>query len=172
MKLYTIGKIVGVQGIKGEVKVFPTTSFPSRFRQMDRVLIGNDKTQTDYSILALRDQKKLIILSLSGIATRTQAEALVGLHLYVTQDELVKLPEDHYFIFDLIGLEVIDKKWGLLGLIKDVIEGVQDLYLVSPVPKGLPTKEFLIPAVKDLILEIDLQKKVMRVDLPEGLWEE
>ncbi len=172
MKLYTIGKIIGVQGIKGEVKVFPTTSFPSRFRQMARVLIGDDKTQTDYPILSVRDQKKLIVLSLEGITTRTQAEAMVGLHLFVTQDELVKLPEDHYYIFDLIGLEVIDKKWGLLGLIKDVIEGAQDLYLISPVPTGLPTKEFLIPAVKDLILEIDLQKKIMRVDLPEGLWEE
>lgn len=139
---------------------------------MTKVLVGNDHTQTEYAILACRDKKKLILLSLEGITNRTQAEALVGLNLFVTQDELVKLPKDYYYIFDLIGLEVIDRKWGLLGLIKDVIEGAQDLYLVSPTSKGMPPNEFLIPAVKDLILEIDLQKKAMLVDLPEGLWDE
>jgi 16S rRNA processing protein RimM len=172
MELYTIGKIVGAQGIKGELKVYPQTSFPERFLQMEKVIVGNDLTKREYKILNVRDHKNVIILNLDGIDDRNQAEALVGQELFVTREELYELPEDCFYIFDLIGLKVEDKKWGLLGKIKDVIEGAQDLYLVTPEESAPAKVEFYIPAVKAFVLAINLETGVMQVDLPEGLWEE
>ena len=172
MELYTIGKIVGAQGIKGELRIYPQTSFPERFLQMEKVIIGNDLTKREYKILNVRDQRNILILKLDGIDDRNQAEALVGQELFITREELYELPEDCYYIFDLIGLKVEDKKWGLLGKIKDVIEGAQDLYLVTPDDKSPAKEEFFIPAVKAFILAINLETGVMQVDLPEGLWEE
>ena len=118
MKLYTIGQVVGARGIKGEIKIYPHTSFPERFAQMSKVLIGKEESEESlekYVIEAQRVHKDMIILKLLGIDTRNDAEGLVGKKLFVTREELYQLPEDHYYIFDLIGLKVEDKKWGLLG---------------------------------------------------------
>ncbi|MDD2430837.1 MAG: ribosome maturation factor RimM [Firmicutes bacterium] len=170
MKLYTIGKIVGAQGLKGEVKVYPETTFPERFLEMGKVLIGSDDTQKLFKIVSARIHKNVIILDLEGIITRNDADALIGKVLYVTENELYELPEDHYYIFDLIGLLVIDRKFGQLGTIKNVIEGPQDLYVIEPSSQSPAKEEFYIPAVKVFIEEIDLETKEMLVDLPEGLW--
>lgn len=175
MKLYTIGQVVGARGIKGEIKIYPHTSFPERFAQMSKVLIGKEESEESlekYVIEVQRVHKDMIILKLLGIDTRNDAEGLVGKKLFVTREELYQLPEDHYYIFDLIGLKVEDKKWGLLGNIKEVIEGAQDLFVVTPSSDSPAKTEFMIPAVKDLVLSIDLIKGVAVVDLPEGLWEE
>lgn len=172
MQIYTIGKIVAAQGIKGEVKVNPETSFPQRFQEMKNVLVGTREAYQEYLIESVRFYKNQVILALKEVTTRNEAETLIGKELYVLESELYKLPKDHFYIFQLCGLEVIDKKWGLLGTIKDVIEGPQDLYLIAPSDQSPANKSFYIPAVKAFVLDVNLEKKEMHVDLPEGLWEE
>ena len=171
MRLYTIGKSVSTHGLKGEVKVYPETSFPERFLEMERVLLGDESYQDVYVIESARIQKNAVILGFRGISDSQAAEALIGKTLFITEDELYELPEDHFYVFDLIGLLVIDEKFGELGTIKDVVQGAQDLYVITPSAGSPASEEFYIPAVKALVKEVDLENRKMLVDLPEGLWD-
>ncbi|MNM88204.1 Ribosome maturation factor RimM [compost metagenome] len=145
-----VGQIVNTHGVKGEVKVFPLTDDPMRFKKLKKVIIDNK----DVQILSYKFQKDRVILKLEGVDTMDDAIRLKGKYLKVSREDAVKLPKDTYFIADLIGCSVFDTDETPLGEVYDVIKtGSNDVYWV----KGI--KELLIPVLKEIVLDINVEDK-------------
>ena len=159
-----VGQVVNVVGLKGELKVYHYSDYKERFEELNKVYLGN----TMYKISGVRYMKDMVILKLQGINDRTEAEKCKGQDIFIDQEDLRVLPEDTYYVFDLIGLKVIDENGIVLGAVSDVIQNsAQDLYEVETESKS----RFLIPAVDEFILKIDMENRTMTVKLIEGLIE-
>lgn len=162
---FTIGKILKTQGHRGAVRVLPLTDYPERFKNMDLVKISVRGSRREYKIEEAYPHKKFIIVKFKEIADMNAAEELVGGHLEVTRDELTPLPDDSFYIFDLIGINVFDATGTPLGKLTDVIQtGANDVYVVETGGKPI-----LVPALKQVVREIDVPGRRMVVELPEGL---
>jgi len=162
MERYKIGRIVNAVGLKGEVKVYNYSDYKERFEEIETVFVEDEK----YHILNTRYMKDVAILKLEGIDDRNGAEALKDKDLYITEEMLRILPEDTYYIKDLIGIKVIDSNGEYVGIISDVLKNnAQDLYEIELENK----KKFLLPAVEEFVLNINMEKKTMKVNLIEGL---
>ncbi len=160
-----IGKVVNTHGVKGELKVMPLTDDPLRYSLLKYVLIDKDGKLEEYKIDSVRFHKNFVLLKLSGLETLEEAEKLKSRVLKIHRKDAVKLPEGSYFICDLIGIKVLNMNGSKLGTLKDVIKtGGNDVYVVQH-----EEKELLIPALKSVVKNIDLNKREMLVDLPEGL---
>jgi len=161
----SIGKILNTQGNRGAVRILPLTDYPERFRQMGRVLVSVNGVMRELFIEESYPHKKFIIIKFKEIQDMSAAEELKGGFLVVTRDELMPLPEDSFYIFDLIGISVFDSGGRYLGKINDVIQtGANDVYLVDS-----GAGPVLIPALKKVVREVDLAGRRMVVELPEGL---
>jgi len=168
-ELYQVGSITQTHGIKGEVKVFPLTDDINRFKNMKNLLLDGGKDgYISLEVENVRPQKNLVILKFKGLDNINDIEKYKGKGLYVTKDNRVALKEDEYFIADLIGLDVyvdIDSNH-LFGKVSDVFEtGANDVYEISL----LDGKTVLIPAIKDCILNVDIENNRMDIHLMEGL---
>jgi 16S rRNA processing protein RimM len=164
MEKIKIGQAVNVVGLKGELKVCHYSDYKERFEELDKVWLEN----TPYRISGVRYVKDMVILKLAGIDDRTEAEKHKGEDVWIDKADVRKLPEGTYHIFDLIGMTVVAEDGGVLGTVSDVIKNsAQDLYEVEAENKG----RFLIPAVEEFILKIDLNERTMTVRLIEGLME-
>ena len=162
MEKIKIGKIVNVVGLKGEFKVYHYTDYKERFEELSNIYMED----TLYNIIGARYMKEMVILKLQGINDRSEAEKHRGEDLYINKEDARVLPEDTYYINDLIGLKVIDENGISLGILSDVIQNkAQDLYEIERDNKS----KFFIPAVEEFIIEIDLTKKIIKVKLIEGL---
>jgi len=162
----SIGKIVGCHGIRGTVKLLPFTESPAFFTEGSRFLFvcpgGEEKTAT---IKWVRPHKKILLLDLAEIGSRTEAERLQGCELHIRRDRLEKPEEDAWYWVDLIGLFVEDTRTGPIGTLKSIFRtGSNDVYVVAD-----GKREVLIPALADVILKVDLDAGKMQVRLPEGL---
>ena len=163
MEKIKIGQIVNAVALKGEVKVY-SYSEPHRYTELETVYLGDDV----YTIRNVRYQANMVILKLAGVDDRNAAEALKGRDVYIDESQLPALPEDTYYIRDLIGLEVADESGKILGTVNDVIKNsAQDLYEVRR-ENGKP---LLIPGVAEFILDVDLEGGRVTVRLPQGLTE-
>ncbi|MCL6559639.1 MAG: ribosome maturation factor RimM [Firmicutes bacterium] len=163
--LITIGKIVNTQGHRGAVRVLPLTDFPERFAAMDRIRVTLKDGKKEFRIEPAQPYKKFIIMKFKEIPDMNAAETLKGGILQVPREELVALPEGNYYIFDIVGLTVYDSLGGRLGEVTDVLQtGSNDVYVVETGGKPL-----LVPALKQVVKEIDPAGRRMVVDLPEGL---
>ena len=163
-----VGVITSPHGVHGEVKVFPTTDDPSRFLELETVLLdlGGGNERKELTIRQVRFFKNLVILGFEGITSRDQVEGWRQKELWITRDQAVELSEDENFIADLIGLFVRTDEGCALGTVTDVIQtGANDVYCVS----GEDGKEILLPAIKDCILKVDLEKQEMLVHVLPGL---
>ncbi len=161
MEKILMGKIVNVVGLKGEVKVYSYTDRNERFEELDSIWLENE----EYGIEKVRYQNKVVILKLEGINDRNQAEKQRNKKVYILEDDLQELPEDTYYVRDLIGMEVMTET-EKLGVITDVIQNsAQDLYEV----KTESGKKVYIPVVKQFVLDVDMETKIVKVELPEGL---
>lgn len=171
--LVTIGKIVGSHGVSGEVRLLPLTDYPDRFLRMETMdLYRKDgKFLGSLTVENIRAHlgKGLLLVRFAEVTDLDGAEALRGSLVRILSEERVKLPEGAYWIEDLIGLEVIEEETDqVLGKVSDVIStGSNDVYMVRT-PEGA---EKAIPAVRDVILDVDLDAGTMKVSLPEGLWD-
>lgn len=161
-----IGKIVGIHGIKGNTKLHSYAESLAVFKSGSSILIRDLRgREAHFEINWVKPHTGIPLLSLKGITNRDEAKPLIGGELFIPQSELPELDEDTYYWRDLIGLEVYTQAEEFLGRIEAVIEtGSNDVYVVK---KGMA--EVLIPALESVVMEIDLQRKRMRVDLPEGL---
>jgi 16S rRNA processing protein RimM len=165
MKKVTIGKISRVRGIRGEMVVVPLTDDPQRFLDMEKVTVTKDEVSRQFSIEKARQFKGKVLLKLREVESPEEARKLVGAFLEIESDQLVRLPEGSYFIFDIIGLEVLTTKGERIGTVKDVISlPANDLYLVEG-----DEKLYHIPATKEVVQEIDLKEKKMIIEPIEGL---
>ena len=161
MEKILMGKIVNVVGLKGEVKVYSYTDRNERFEELESIWLENK----EYNIQNVRYQNKVVILKLEGINDRNQAEAQRNKKVYILEEDLQELPEDTYYVRDLIGMEVMTET-EKLGDITDVIQNsAQDLYEV----KTSEGKKIYIPVVKEFVLNVDMEARTVKVKLPEGL---
>ncbi|MGI6491636.1 MAG: 16S rRNA processing protein RimM [Peptococcaceae bacterium] len=162
-----IGKILKSQGHRGAVRVLPLTDFPDRFLDMKlaRVRVPDGYKVIEYTIEDVRPHGKFMTIKFKEINDMDMADRLRGSYIEVSRQELVPLQEDSYYIFDIVGLSVYDAAENYLGKITDVLQtGANDVYVVETGGKPL-----LLPALKGVVREVDLQGGRMLVDLPEGL---
>lgn len=161
-----IGEIVNTQGHLGEVRVWPTTDFPERFRELKEVYINAGGKLTTYHIERVRYHKQFVIVKFTEVPDMNSAEALKGALLQIDREALIPLPADTYYFFDIIGLKVFTDAGDNLGTITDIIQtGGNDVYVVKP-PAG---RDILIPALKQVVKEINPAEKKMIVELLPGL---
>lgn len=168
-ELFQVGSITQTHGIKGEVKVFPMTDDLSRFKNMKDLLLDAGKEGfIKLEVESARPQKNLVILKFKGFDNINDIEKYKGKGLFVTKDNRVKLKKDEYFIADLIGCNVyLDNDLDeVFGQITDVLTtGANDVYEIEMQRGG----QVLVPAIKDCILEVDVDKRRVLIHLLDGL---
>ena len=161
-----VGIISSTHGIRGEVKVFPTTDDVNRFKKLKEVLLDTGKETLPLTIEGVKFFKQFVILKFKGLDNINDIEKYRQKSLYVTRKNAVRLQRDEYFIADLIGLKVQDEDGTELGTVKDVIEtGANDVYEVE-MEDG---RSLLLPAIKQCILNVDVENGMMQVHVLEGL---
>lgn len=170
MEKIKIGKIVNAAALKGEVKIYHYSDYKERFEELDSVIVCGDRRGSDerqYEIENVRYQKDMVIAKLKGVNDRNAAESLKGFDVFITEEDLRELPEDTFYIRDLIGCEVIDGRDGkTLGQISDVLKtGAQDIYQVELAFGG----QALIPAVAQFIEKVDIRQKTVVIKVIPGL---
>lgn len=164
--LLQVGIISSTHGIKGEVKVFPTTDHIKRFSRLKEVLLDNEKEMITLEIEGVKYFKQFAILKFKGFDNINEIEKYKGKSLFVTRENAVKLKKDEYYIADLIGMHVKNEDGTFQGILQDVIEtGANDVYVIQT-EQG---SEVLIPAIKDCILSVDTTGREMKVHLLDGL---
>lgn len=158
------GKIVTTHGIRGEVKIMPYTDTPELLCEFDRLFMG--KNHTEIIIEKSRVFKNMVIAKIEGIDTPEDAEKLRNKMLYMHRDDL-ELDENTYFIQDLIGMEVKDNENGFIyGKIIDVMQtGANDVYVIQG------DREYLIPAIPDVVISTDIDNDIMLIKPLEGLFD-
>ena len=162
--LLKVGVITTTHGVRGEVKVFPTTD-PERFLDLEYVILDAGREMKKLEIRNVKFFKNLVILKFNGIDNINDIERYKRRSLFVTREDAVELEEDEYYIADLIGMDVITDE-GEEGKLVDVIEtGANEVYVVEFDKYG----EVLIPAIHDCILDVDIEAMSMKVHLLEGL---
>lgn len=164
--LIAIGKIVGHFGYKGEVRVVPLTDFPERFKTLKHVYVNCKGQTSSQRVETVKNHANGWRFKLSEINDKETAEKYRGSLLQISENEVFSLPEGYYYYFQLQGLKVYDQQRGFLGELTDIIEtGANDVYVV----KSERYKEILIPAIKQVIVNIDLPGQAMQVDLLPGI---
>lgn len=164
-----VGAITQTHGIKGEVKVFPTTDDVHRFKKLGKVTLDNGKERLDMEIEGVKFFKQYVILKFKGYDSINEIEKYKGAKLLVTRENAVRLKKDEYFIADLIGLEVMTDEGENFGTLTDVlVTGANDVYVVHR-ENGT---EVLFPAIKECILRIDMEQNQMTVHVMDGLLED
>ena len=164
-QMLRVGVITSTHGVRGEVKVFPTTDDAKRFKTLKKVILDG-REPLELSIEQVKFFKNMVILKLKRYDNINDVETWRQRDLLITRDQAVELKEDEYFITDLIGLTVVNEEEAVLGRVKDVLEtGANDVYVVE-LTGG---KELLLPAIKDCILNVDLEGGRMKVHVLDGL---
>ncbi len=158
---FEIGKIVNTFGIKGEVKVIPYTDDIEQFKKIKNIYVNNDVMEIE----SVRYHKNTIILKFKGIDTMNDAENIRNSILKIQRTKK-KLPQNTYYITDLIGVDVYTDEDKLLGKVKDIYNtGANDIYIVET----SENKEILLPAIKEVIKKVDIENKKIIVHILKGL---
>ncbi len=161
-----VGVISSTHGIKGEVKVFPTTDDVNRFKKMKEVYLDTGKEKIILHPESVKFFKQFVILKFKEFNNINEVEQYRNKSLLVDREHAVKLRKDEYFIADLIGLKVITDEEKTLGTLKDVLQtGANDVYIVET-EDG---KEVLLPAIKECILNVDMEAGEVLVHVMDGL---
>ena len=164
--LLKVGVITTTHGVRGEVKVFPTTDDAERFLELEYVLLDTGRELRRLDIKNVRFFKNLVILKFDGIDNINDIEKYKGKDLWIPREEAQELGEDEYYIADLQGLNVVLEDGTEFGTLRDVMEtGANDVYIIDSNEHG----EVLLPAIKECILDLDLEKNTMTVHLMKGL---
>lgn len=163
--MYVVGYVLKPQGIKGEIKIKSISPDPERFKALKKVFIKREILET-YSIESIRISDKFVFLKLAGINSRNDSEALRGYDVLIDNSDIISLSSDEYFVHDLIGCQVITEDGIVLGKLFEVSHiSSNDIYVV----KNDAGKEMLIPAIKEVIKQVDTKNKKIIVHLLEGL---
>lgn len=165
-ELLQVGVITQTHGIRGEVKVFPTTDDAARFRDLKHVLLDTGKETLPLEIENVKFFKQFVILKFKGFDNINDVEGYKRCPLLVERSEAVPLEEDEYFITDMIGMQVSTDSGEDFGVLKDVLTtGANDVYVIDRPSEG----EVLIPAIKECILDVDIPGRKMTVHVMKGL---
>ncbi|MDK2871566.1 MAG: rRNA processing protein RimM [bacterium] len=165
-KLITVGKVVGAHGVKGVLKVFSMTDFPERLEERKRVVFYDEEDNVVFEgdLESFSMEGSIFMMKVKGCETREMAERLVGSFIKVKEEELPPLGEGEYYFHQIIGLKVYTREGRFLGRVVDILKtGANDVFHV----KG--EREYMIPALKSVVKEIDLKRGVMIIVPMEGL---
>lgn len=161
-----IGQIVNTFGIKGFVKVNPFVDDISRFDDLKKVFVKNNKNIKELEVEEVKYHKNMVLLKFKGIERVEEAETLRNSYLEVDRENAIELHEGEYFIADLLGLDVVNEENESLGKLEDIFNtGSNDIYVV----KSEDGKQLLLPAISEVIKEINLEQGKIVVHLLEGL---
>lgn len=164
--LLQVGVITATHGIRGEVKVFPTTDDPRRFKKLKSCILDTGREKMELEVESCKFFKQFVILKFKGIDNINDIERYKQCGLFVTREHAVRLKRNEYFITDMLGSKVVDEEDKELGTLKEVLRtGANDVYVVEQ-ENG---KEVLLPAIKQCVLDVDIENKVIRVHIMEGL---
>lgn len=167
MDYIQVGKIINTHGIKGEIKIYPLTDDIHRFDSLKTVYLGEDKIEVE--IEGVKYHKGIVILKFKEFDNINEILPYKGEFLYIDSMDKVVLPEDHFFLFDVIGCTVFTKDEKRLGSISRVIQSASnDIYIVQDDERN---KEYMIPAVKEFFVSIDVDNKRIIIDPIEGMIE-
>lgn len=162
---FRVGVIANTHGIRGEVKVYPTTQEPSRFQNMKEIILDTGEEKKRLSVASVRFFKNLVILKFQGMDSINDVEQYKGMDLLVAREDAIPLEEGEYYIADIIGARVMTDTGEDFGSLTDVLQtGANDVYVVDH-----GGKEVLLPVIPDCVLERDLEKKLVTVHIMEGL---
>ena len=165
-QLLQVGVISSTHGIRGEVKVFPTTDDVKRFKKLKKVILDTGREHLPLEVESVKFFKQFAIVKFKGIDNINDIEKYKGKSLLVDRENAVKLRKDEYFIADMIGLQVYTEDGETFGVLKDVLEtGANDVYIIDSQKYG----EVLVPAIKQCILDVDIEGQKMTIHLMEGL---
>ena len=168
-ELLQVGIITSTHGVRGEVKVYPTTDDVKRFKKLKDIILDTGKEKMPLEIEGVKFFKQMVILKFKGLDNMNDVEKFRQKSLYVTRANAVRLRKDEYFIADLIGIKVYDEEDKELGELEDVmVTGANDVYVI----KMTDGRELLLPAIKQCILEVDVPEGRMKVHVLEGLLED
>lgn len=165
-EMLQVGVITSTHGVRGEVKVFPTTDDPMRFKKLKKVILDAGKETLPLEIQNVKFFKQFVILKFKGIDNINDIEKYRKCPLLVAREDAVELDDDEYFIADMIGMEVLTEDGKVFGTLKDVMEtGANDVYVIESTQYG----EVLVPAIKECILDVDIKERKMKIHLMDGL---
>lgn len=164
--MFRIGVITSTHGLKGEVKVFPTTEDVNRFRQLTQCVIRTPKGDVQVEKNTCKFFKNMVILSFKEFGDINEIEKYKGCELYVSREQAIPLQENEYYIADAIGLEVAEENGNRLGTLADVMQtGANDVFVVR-MEDG---KELLLPVIPDCVLDMDFENRKITVRLMKGM---
>lgn len=165
-ELLQVGVITSTHGVRGEVKVFPTTDDAARFKKLKHVLLDTGREMKPLEIQGVKFFKQFVILKFKGIDNINDIERYKRCPLLVERKDAVELKEDEYFIADMIGIQVETEDGEAFGTLKDVMEtGANDVYVIDTEEHG----EVLVPAIKECILNVDVENRKMTIHVMDGL---
>jgi 16S rRNA processing protein RimM len=161
-----VGTIASTHGIRGEVKVFPTTDDVKRFKKLKHCFLDTGKERIPLEVESVKFFKQFAILKFKDYDNINDVEKYKGKDLLVDRANAVKLQKDEYFIADLIGLKVVTDEGNDFGTLKDVLQtGANDVYVID----GTDGKEYLFPVIRECVLDISLEKGIVTVHIMPGL---
>ena len=165
-QLLQVGVITQTHGVRGEVKVFPTTDDAARFKKLKHVMLDTGKETLPLEIESVKFFKQFVILKFKGFDNINDIERYKRCPLLIERENAVPLEEGEYFIADMIGMKVITDEGENFGILKDVMEtGANDVYVIEHPSEG----EVLFPAIKECILDVDIENRQMKIHVMNGL---
>ncbi len=161
-----IGKIIGTHGLAGALKVLPLTSFPKRFETIQRVTLEDVQgNQGCYHIQSLRYQGDKLLLQFKELSSVSQVQPYINGNIQIDSEELTPLPSGSFYHFDLLGMQVFTEEGKWIGELKEIFSTASnDVYVVK---QG--SHEYLIPAIREVIREVDIRQQKMKIHALEGL---
>lgn len=160
-----VGVISSTHGVRGEVKVFPTTDDAKRFKKLKNVVLDSKPEPMTLNIESVKFFKNMVILKFKEFNNINEIEKYKGKDLLIHREQAVKLGPDENFIADLIGLSVVTDQGEAFGVLKDVLKtGANDVYVIQG-----KDKEYLFPAIKECIRKVDLESGTVTVHIMDGL---
>lgn len=161
-----VGVITQTHGIRGEVKVFPTTDDANRFKKLKEVILDTGRERLELEIESVKFFKQFVILKFKGYDSINDVERYRQGKLLVTRDKAVRLKKDEYFVADMIGMRVVTDEGEEFGVLKDVLAtGANDVYVVG----RENDTDVLLPAIKECVKNVDMDRHVMMVHIMDGL---
>lgn len=165
-ELFRVGVISNTHGIRGEVKVYPTTDNVRRFDDLKEVILDTGKEQLILHVTSVKYFKNMVILKFKEFDNINDIIPYKGMDLLVTRENAIPLEEGEYYIADIIGSKVITDEDKILGTLTDVLQtGANDVYVV----KTKDGKEVLLPSIEECILDRDIENKIVKVYIMKGL---
>ena len=165
-KYFKVGVIANTHGIRGEVKVYPTTDDINRFKKLKKCILDTGKEYIDLNVESVKFFKNMVILKFKEYNNINDIECYKGKDILVSRDNAVKLEKGEYYIADILGAKVILEDGSEFGVLEDVMQtGANDVYVV----KTLDNKEVLLPKIDECVKKLDIENKIVTVHIMKGL---